>query len=168
MSKDIVSKIITGLIILAVLFFGLKGCVVTIWSSPKSPEIYSVLGTDGRSMSVTFLQSRTMICTLNPSKDHFEGVLTEMKGSMEHISFCAYGTLTDRVLSFGYRIYPSDAEPVTMEITILERIWKAVVIQPFQTKGTRTYDVMLFSKDAVRFHDMWLKRDALTILNILI
>ena len=80
--RNLATKLGLGLLLAGFLLFGLKGCVVSIWSSPKSPEIYAIEGQDGRAMSMIFLaKNETMIWHFDPPQKTMEGVLTKMRGS---------------------------------------------------------------------------------------
>ena len=159
-TKDIASKIGIGIFVVAFLFFGLKGCVVTIWSSPKTPEIYSIEGQDGRVMSMIFLpKHETMIWNFDPANESAEGVLTKMRGSFGSHYFWRFWHIEGPGITFGYRIYPSDTEPVHMEITVLERFMSGRGNPGFPEKGDRTHQVLLFGKDVVKFQSMWLLKE---------
>lgn len=157
--RDVASKIGIGLLVAVFLLFGLKGCVVTIWSSPKSPEIYTIEGQDGRGMSMIFLpKNETMIWHFDPAQKTVEGVLTKMRGSYGTHYFWRLWHVEGPGITFGYRIYPSDTEPVHMEIAVLERYMSGTGNPAFPAKGDRTNQVLLFGKDTVQFQSMWLKR----------
>ena len=158
-AKNIASKIGIGLFVVVLVFFGLKGCVVTIWSSPKSPEIYSIEGEDGRVMSMIFLpKHETMIWHFDPAHKTAEGVLTKMRGSYGTHYFWRLWHVEGPGITFGYRIYPPDTEPVHMEITVIERFISGRGNPRFPEKGERTHQVLLFGKDALKFQSMWLRR----------
>jgi hypothetical protein len=101
---------------------------------------------------------QTMIWYLDPN-EHFEGVLTRMKG--------VYGThylwrlwhVEGPGITFGWRIYPSNTKPVVMETTVLERYMGGKGNPTFPAKGQTVHPVLLFGEDAVRFHGMWLERE---------
>jgi hypothetical protein len=158
-TKHIASKIGIGLLVVVFLFFGLKGCVVTIWSSPKSPEIYSIEGQDRRVMTMIFLpKQETMIWHFDPAQNTAEGVLAKMRGSYGTHYFWRVWHVEGQGIILGYRICPPDTEPVHMEITVLERFMSGRGNPGFPEKGERTYQLMLFGTDAVNFQGMWLRR----------
>jgi len=159
-TKNIASKIGIGIAVIAFLFFGLKGCVMTIWSSPKTPEVYSIQGQDGRVMSMIFLpNNETMIWHFEPTNESAEGVLTKMRGSYGTHYIWRLWHIKDPGITFGYRIYPPDTEPVNMEITVLERFISGRGKPGFPKKGERNHQVLLFGKDSVKFQGMWLRRE---------
>ena len=158
--KSIAGKLGTGLFVIAFLYIGLKGCVMTTWSSPKTPRIYSIVGNDNRVMTMVFMpKHKTMIWYLDPSEKHLEGVLTEMKGTYGTHYFWQFWHVDGPDIVFGYRIYPSDTEPVHMEITVLERYMEGRGDPTFPNKGDRNYEIFLFGKGLVRFQGMWLKEE---------
>ena len=57
---------------------------------------------------------------------------------------------------FDYRIYPDDARPVIMELTVIKKFIDGSSKPALRSEGDRTHTVILFSKKAVRFQDMWL------------
>ena len=139
------------------LFFGLKGCVVTGWSSPKTPETYSIQGQDGRIMLMIFLpKHETIIWHIDPENESVEGVLTKMRGTYGTHYIWRLWHVEGPGITFGYRIYPPETEPVNMEITVIERFMSGSINPGFPDKGDRTHQMLLFGKDVVKFQDMWL------------
>jgi hypothetical protein len=157
--KDVASKAGVGIFVIIILLLGLKGCVVTTWGPPKAPTIYSIEGQDGRVMSMIFLPNHeTMIWHFDPANESTEGVLTKMRGTYGTHYFWRFWHVEGPGITFGYRIYPSDTEPVHMEITVLERFMSGRGNPGFPEKGERTYQVLLFGKDIVKFQSMWLHK----------
>ena len=153
-------KVGTGLFVIAFLFIGLKSCVMTTWSSPKTPAIYSIAGMDGRVMTMIFMpQHKTMIWYSDPNERRIEGILAEMRGSYGTHYFWRLWHVDGPGIVFGYRLYPSDTKPVHMEIIVLERYMEGRGNPTFPDKGDTTYQVLLFGKESVRFQDMWLKKE---------
>ena len=111
-------------------------------------------------MSMIFLPNHeTMIWHFDPANESTEGVLTEMHGSYGNHYFWRLWHIEGPGIIFGYRIYPSETEPVNMEITVLERFMSGRGNQVFPKKGDRTHQVMLFGKDVVKFQSMWLQKE---------
>jgi hypothetical protein len=159
-AKDIASKIGIGLIVVVFLFFGTRSCEVTIWSSPKSPEIYKSEGQDGRTLLMIFLpKNETMIWHSDPVNGTVEGVLTKMRGSYGTHYFWLLWHVEGPGITFGYRVYPPDTKPVHMEITVLERYMSGKGNPGFPAKGEPTHQILLFGKDTVQFQDTWLRRE---------
>lgn len=153
-------KIGIGIFIIFFLFFCLKSCAITVWNSPKMPEIYSTEGQDGRVMSMIFLpKHEAMIWNFDPANGSTEGVLTKMCGLYGTHYFWRLWHMMSPGTIFGYRICPPDTEPVNMEITVLERFMKGRGYSEFPKKGERTHQILLFGKDAVKFHGMWLRKE---------
>jgi len=161
--KGIASRIGTALVILAILFFGLKGCVVTVWKSSDAPTTYAIHGSDGRSLAMIFLPENETIMLYTEDKAEFmEAALTKMRGTYGTHYFwrlwSVEGPGTGGGL-FGYRIYPEGAEPVVMETTVLKKFIHGSSKPTLRSEGDRTHPVILFSKNAVRFEDMWLEKE---------
>ena len=53
--KNVASKIGAGLLVVLIAFFGLKGCVVTVWTSPTETTTYALHGKDGRFRASTII-----------------------------------------------------------------------------------------------------------------
>jgi len=158
--KNIASKIGIGIFVVAFLFFGLKGCVTTIWSSPKTSEIYSFEGQDGRVMLMIFLpKHETMVWHFDPANESTEGILTKMRGVIGTHYFWRLWHIEGPGITFGYRIYPSDTKPVNMEIIVLEKFMSTTGKPALPEKRYRTNQVLLFGKDSVKFQDMWLRKE---------
>jgi len=161
--KGIASRIGTALVILAILFFGLKGCVVTVWKSSDTPTTYAIHGSDGRSLAMIFLPKNETIMLYTEDKPEFmEAALTKMRGTYGTHYFwrlwSVEGPGTGGGL-FGYRIYPDGSEPVVMETTVLKKFIHGSSKPTLRSEGDRTHPVILFSENAVRFEDMWLEKE---------
>ena len=107
-----------ALFVLLILFIGMKGCVVTVWISPKSIETYAIEGEDGRSMNMILLpQNETIISYADPSRDSLEIVRTKMRGTYGTHYVGPIWDLDGPGYSywFGLRWY-SKGEPVVMDI----------------------------------------------------
>ena len=161
--KSVASIIGTALVILAILLFGLKGCVVTIWKSSNTPTTYAIHGSDGRSLAMIFLPKNETIMLYTEDKAEFmEAALTKMRGTYGTHYFWRVWSVEDPDTVgglFGYRIYPDGAEPVVMETTVLEKFIHGSSKPTLRSEGDRTHPVILFSENAVRFEDMWLEKE---------
>jgi len=166
--KEITSKIGIGLFVLAFLFFGLKGCVVTVWNSPSEPTTYAVHGADGRSLSMIFMpKNETFILYSNQETDYIEATLNKMRGTYgTHYFWRLWSIEGPDVGLFGYRIYPGGSQPIVMETTVLDKFVHGNDSPSLRNKGDRTHPVILFSENAVRFEDMWLQKEP-TDINLL-
>jgi hypothetical protein len=161
--RGIASKIGTGLVVLAILLFGLKGCIVEAWTSPATPVTYAIHGSDGRSLAMIFLPKNETILLYTEEKTAFmEAALTEMRGTYGTHYFWRVWRIEGPGIGgglFGYRIYPEGAEPVVMETTVLKKFIQGTSKPTLRGEGNRTYSVILFSENAVRFEDMWLQKE---------
>jgi hypothetical protein len=161
--KGITSKIGTGLVILAILFFGLRGCVVTVWTSPATPTTYAIHGSDGRSLAMIFLPKNETILLYTEAKAEFmEAALTKMRGTYGTHYFWRLWSIEGPGTAgglLGYRIYPEGAEPVVMETTVLKKFIHGTSKPTLRSEGDRTHPVILFSQNAIRFADMWLEKE---------
>jgi hypothetical protein len=161
--KHIASKIGTAAIVLFILFFGLKGCVVTIWKAPTEPTTYAVHGSDGRSLAAIFLPKNETVLLYTEEKTGFiEAALKRMRGTYGTHYFWRLWSIEGPGVTgglFGYRIYPDDARPVVMETTVMKKFIHGSSKPTLRSEGDRTHPVILFSKNAVRFEDMWLAKE---------
>lgn len=155
----IISSIATAALIGLWLFFGAKGCVVTVWSPPKIPETYVIDGADGRGMMMVFMPNyETMIWYTDANEGSVEGVLIEMRGT--------YGThyvgplwhIEGPGIWFGFRWYSGDVEPIHMEIRTKEKYFEGRGETSFPQIGKTTYAVLLKGQDRIKFQGMWLDK----------
>jgi hypothetical protein len=159
--KEVLSKGAVGVLVILFILFGLKGCVLSLWTSPKEPISYSVEGADKRSFRVTFLPNQeTMIWYVDPSKPIIEGVLTRMRGSYGTHYFWRLWHIDGPGVFFGYRIYPDDVEPVMMEIETLDKYVEGRGNSSFSNIGSTSHQVLLFGKNQMMYQNMWLAREA--------
>jgi hypothetical protein len=160
--KNVASKIGTGLFVVFIAFFGLKGCVITVWTSPSEPTTYALHGKDGRSLAAVFLpDNETLILYMESQTPYTEVVLTKMRGSFGTHYFWRLWNVDGPGENglFGYRIFPEGARPVTMETTVLKKFTQGSSKPTLRAEGDKTTAVLLFTKDAVRFQDMWLEKE---------
>lgn len=157
--KDVLSRVLIGTVVVIWLFFGLKGCVVTTWISPKTSEIYSAQNESGRSLVMVFLpKHETMIWHIDPNNDTIEGVLTKMRGTYGTHYFGGLWHVDRPNEIFEYRIYPANTKPVNMEIIVLDKVVQGRGASIFSNKGGRSYQTILFGDDGIKFQDIWLRK----------
>lgn len=161
--KGIASKFGMALFVLAILFFGLKSCVLTVWKAPSEPTTYAVHGADGRSLTMIFLPNHeTIIFYTEEQTGSMETVLTQMRGSYGTHYFWRLwnvdGSGGESSL-FGYRIYPAGARPVVMETTVQKKFIHGSAKPTLSNEGESAHPVILFSENAVRFEGMWLEKE---------
>lgn len=161
--KNITSMIGTSLVLLVILFFGLKGCVITVWESSETPTTYAIHDPNGRSLVMIFLPKNETIMLYTEDKPEFvEAVLTKMRGTYGTHYFWRLWKVDDPVTGgglLGYRIYPDNVKPVVMETTVLKKFTHGSAIPTLRNEGDRTHPVILFSTNAIRFEDMWLEKE---------
>lgn len=160
--KNVASKIGAGLLVVFIAFFGLKGCVITVWMSPSEPTTYALHGKDGRSLATVFLpDNETLILYMESQTPYTEAVLTKMRGSFGTHYFGRLWNVDGPGGNglFGYRIFPEGARPVTMETTVLKKFTQGSSKPTLRAEGDKTTAVLLFTDDAVRFQDMWLEKE---------
>lgn len=162
--KSLASKVGVGIVVLTVLLFGLKGCVVTLWNSPDVPSTYAIHGQDGRSLAMIFMpENETYIVYSSQRPEFFEAVLTRMRGTYGTHYFWRLWGLDGPGTGgglLGFRIYPEGVKPVVMETTILQKTFHGEGDPTLGRKGDRTHPVLLFTDDAVRFEGMWLEKES--------
>ena len=161
--KRILGKLFTTLFFAAILFFGLKGCVTTIWTSPTEHETYAVRGADGRSLTMIFApKGLTYFVYMSKAEGHLEETLTRMRGTHGTHYFWRLWSVDSPSAGeglFGYRLYPDGSEPVVMETTVLNKFVQGNGDQTLPAIGERTHPVILFADGRVRFASMWLRRE---------
>jgi hypothetical protein len=161
--KGIASKIGAGFIILVILFFGLKGCVVTVWKPPDTPTTYAIHGYDGRSLAMIFLpKNKTILLYTEEKAEFMEAALADMRGTYGTHYFWRLWSIEGPGTGaglLGYRIYPEGAQPVVMETTVLKKFIHGTSKPTLRSEGDRIHPVILFSENAVRFEGMWLEKE---------
>jgi hypothetical protein len=155
-------RIGTALLVLGIVYFGLKGLVVTIWKPPSIPTTYSVEGNDGRMLMITFLpKSQVILVYTTEGGKNIEANLATMKG--------VYGTHylwrlwhvdgPGRIGGwFGFRLYPPGFKPVLMESTVQKKFKHGTSEPVLAKQGVTTYPVLLFSENEMEFEGMRLRR----------
>ena len=153
------SRIGIGIVAALIIFMGMKGCVVTVWTSGPSLNSYALYGDDGRAFGLEFLpKNETIIWYIDPAEDSLEATLVRMRGAVGTHYFWRFWKIDGPGVMFGYRMYPADVRPVYMEIEVLERYMRGNGNPTLPDKGDRTREVLLFGDDRVKFEGMWLRR----------
>lgn len=148
-----------GVIIFIVIF--LKESTITIWTSPSIPETYTVDGYDGRSIKIIFLpKNKTIMWYRDRDTGVEEYNLTEMRGMYGTNYFWRLWKVEGSGITFGYRIYPNGVEPVVMETETIQKYMNGRGNPSFSNVGDVTNTTWLFTKDAIRFQNMWLQKEA--------
>ncbi len=158
--KNIISKIIAGIVVCFFLFFGLKSCILVTWKSLDKPVTYSTLGIDGREFTIIFLPKfEAMIWYKDPNLNFVEGVLSKMRGSYgTHYIGPVWRVEGPRSGGlFGFKWLDKGQEPVHMEIIVLDKYIEGQGVSAFGPVGETFYAVMLKDKNRIRFHGMWLE-----------
>jgi len=151
-----------SIVIVAIAFFSLKGCIVTIWTSPKEPTSYSVVGTDGRMLSVVFLPNHEAVFVYSPHcGTSLEANLAEIKGAYGTHYFWRLWSVEGPGRTgglFGYRLYPEGFRPVVMETTVKKKFMHGSHKPVFPEQGSRTHTIILFADNAIEFEGMVLDK----------
>ena len=159
-SMDYIKKIPLIAVLLVFLFFGLKGCVMTLWTYPKQIEAFSIEGYDNREAIMIFMPNKeTVLWYSDPEKNTVEVLLMKMRGN--------YGThyigplwTTEGLL--GYHWCPDGIKPVEMEVTTLNKYKEGYGDSEFPKIGSRRNSVFYFAQDSLKWEDMWFNRMAIT------
>ena len=161
--KTILSRIVTGAMVLAIAVFGLKGCIVTTWLSPAEPTTYAIRGSDGRALSMTFLpKNETLITYAERDSGFLELSLTKMRGVYGTHYFGRVWRLEGPAVGaglFGLRVYPEGSQPVVMETTVLKKFVHGTSKQTLPVEGEVTHPIILFSEKQVGFSGMTLDKE---------
>jgi len=120
--KDIPRIAGTILVVCVICFFGLKGCILTVWMYPEAPKKYEVVGEDGRTLSMIFLPSkRTIMHYTDPANREAEAVLTRMRGSFGTHYLGPIWRVEGPSVTFGLRWVPDGGRPLIMETKYLQK-----------------------------------------------
>jgi len=146
------------LLMLIIGLFGLKGCFITVWMSPKSIETYAITGEDGRSMHIVFLpQNEAAILYEDPTNGCLEVARTAMRGEYGTHYIGPIWHLNGPGYWFGLRWY-TKGEPVTMDIKVLKKYQIGPGDSSFPREGKSSISTIIFADDEIRFDKMWLRR----------
>jgi len=160
---SILPKVGIAAFVVVIVFFGLKGCIVTVWSPPPEPTTYAIHGKDGRNLAMVFLPEHETIFLYAEEKTGFiEASLTEMRGSYgTHYFWRLWSVATPGLTSgpFTLRLYPAGSEPVVMETTVVRKFIQGTSKPNLPEEGKRTYPVILFSENALQFEGMLLAKE---------
>jgi hypothetical protein len=163
--KSLPLKIFIVVIILVVIFFGLKGFLVTVWLSNASPTTYAVYGEDSRIMKIIFLEkNNTVIWYNDPNTEFNEIILTHMRGTYGTHYFWRFWHIDGPGISFGYRMYPDGVKPVVMEMEVIQKFIFGKRESTFPKIGEKTYSVILFQDSTLEFQEMYFKKEPTSTL----
>jgi hypothetical protein len=157
-AKELVGKIIIVAIVLAIIFFVVKGMTIEVWKSPNdNAQAYSILGEDGREMCMYFMpNNETLFFYIED--DFYEIVLAKMKGTYGTHYFGNLWRIGNSDSIFGLRMYEKDIKPVYMEIKILSKYFEGSGESTFAENGETTYSIIQFGNNAINFSGMWLQK----------
>jgi len=156
-----VNKVLSAIplvIILALfLFFGLKGCVVDLWSYPKENMKYEIKGEDGRSLAIYFTTKGRTIFHFYDTNNSEEIVSTKMRSSFgTHYIGPLWHIGGEDIL--GFRWIKDDMKPINMETEILKKYMRGRVDSNFPPVGKVVNIDLNISEDLIIFQNMPLER----------
>ena len=154
-----IPRIIGVVVIIIVIIFAFKGCIIESWSHPPENSTYAIYGDDGRIMKLIFLEKTKAIFYYKESIDFEEAVQVDLRGVYGTNYIGGLWRLTSPGTIFGFRIYPEDVRPVSAEMTVEKRYLKGNGDSTFTKTGKTTYPVLLIRDDAINFSDMWLEQE---------
>lgn len=163
--KSIVSGLIIIIVICGFLFFGLKGCIVVTWAPPQEPASYVIKGKDDRLLRLIFMpEGTTLLWYKDPAKNSTEAGLLRMRGTYGTHYIGPFWKIPRPGIIPGFRIYPSGAKPVLMEVKVLQKYKTGLGDSQFPDEGDTRSIVILFRSEggehSIRFEKMWLEREA--------
>ena len=143
--KALLTKTLSGGVILLFLFLGVKSCIITAWLSPSTAKSYSIQGGDNRTMTMVLIPDNKAIVIYNdPNIDFTETVLMKMRGTYGTHYFWRFWRVENPNMIFGFRIYPSETKPVAMEIKILNKLITGFGDPTFPKVGDTYYTILIF------------------------
>ena len=158
--KSILSIIGAIIVIIFFIFLFIKGSIVTVWLSPKTPITYAIDGYDGRLLKMIFLQdNKTIMYHKDPNIGVEEATLTKMRGTYGTHYFWRFWKIEGPGIILGYRIYPTDVKPVVMETKIIQKYMEGNGDSNFPKINKTTYSTILFGDNSVKFEGMWLQKE---------
>lgn len=136
---------------------GARDCISTAWVPPNEPTTYALIGEDDRSLTMVFLPSREVLIWYDdPNVPSSEIISVEMRGTFGKHLIGPIWEIEGPGIYFGWRYYSGGAEPVVMEIEILDKYRTGDSKLAFPDVGTRYNAVILLGEQRIKFEDMWL------------
>ena len=155
--KDLPRMAGTILVVCVICFFGLKGCILTVWMYPEAPKKYEVVGEDGRTLSMIFLPSkRTIIHYTDPANREAEAVLTRMRGSFGTHYLGPLWRVEGPGVLLGLRWVPDGGEPLIMETKCLQKFRVGPGESTFPKVGKTSHPEIIFADGSLKWQGMWL------------
>ena len=146
-------------VILLIGIIGLKGCIVTTWSSPDTIQTYAIEGADGRFGMVVFMpKNETMMWYTDPDQEKLEGVLVRMRGTYGTHYIGPLWRVEGPGVLIGIRWCPGGAKPVMMELETLNKHMEGPGDPYFPNVGKTNHEVLLFAGDRIKISNMWFHR----------
>lgn len=166
--KDTAAKAGFAIVLLAVLLFGVKSCIVVAWVPPQLPVTYAIHGMDGRILKVTFLSKhKAIFVSATREHDAQEAILAEVWGDYGTHYFgrlwnirpiSAPPELSIAAL-WPYRVYPAGVRPVLMRINVQDKVVRGGTSLSLPNIGEEARSLFLFADDALFFQGMWLAKE---------
>ena len=133
----IAGKVAGGIAFAIAIFIGLKSCTSTAWVSPKSIVKYSVVGADGRGMSVFLLRDHEMVVAYeDPSGPAFEVIVASVYGNIADHYIGPIWKHEDDFL--GWAWVKDGTEPVKFYLTIKDKLHVGRGESSFASIGSET------------------------------
>lgn len=154
--KDLPKIAGTVLIVCVVCFFGLKSCILTVWTYPDAPEKYQIVGEDGRTLAMIFLPSKqTIISYTDTANREAEAVLTRMRGSFGTHYLGPIWQVEGPGVTFGLRWVPNGGRPLVMETRYLQKFRVGPGESNFPKVGKTSHPELIFADGSLKWQGMW-------------
>ena len=152
-----ISVLLVGSVIMAFLFFSIKGCIVTTWSPPNELIIYEGYSDNLDFVSLKFYPDHDMIIS-------YESIIDSTEESALFKTYGNYGThyfgiiwnMNEQGILFGFRIFPTGLKPVVMHSKLVRKITGGLSKSNFPKEGRSITSLFLISNDSLRFQHTWL------------
>lgn len=166
-SGEIMKKLIVplgvGLLLSAIIFLGVKSWYIVRWSPPTETQQYSVVGGDGRTLTL-LLPPRgfAYFVYTEPDPNFLEAALVRLHGVYATNYFWNIWNV-DRgspQSPLGIRIFSNGVSPVLATASVLEKFISGDSSTTFPNKGEDMSPLFLVSEEKVEFQGMPLQRVA--------
>lgn len=144
--KSVFSRVFSVFWILIILFFGLKGCVGTVYRVNKI-QVFQNITKHGETRKI-YLTPKNKLIISREYRDSFDDALFEIKGvSITHY----FGSLYNSGESiFSLKVYKNIIEAYKIELTLLKNIGN-IEESSFEEVGNRSIHYLLFRDKSIEF-----------------
>lgn len=160
---QVMSSTIGVLLVLLFVVVQFRSCTGAAWLSGTEPAAYTLIGADGRVLSIYILPAnKVALWYADPAKNEREAALALWRGTFgDHYGWGIWHMEEAPVPGPNWRIFPRGFEPVFMEMEWLEKFREGPgnPVLPNQGESTRGFILLSEDRSSLVFSDMTLRKD---------